>query len=42
MLDEAFVVEARRAAERLLGKDPQAAARHLERWLGGRAHYLNA
>jgi ATP-dependent DNA helicase RecG len=42
LLDEALVVEARRAAERLLSEDPQAAARHIERWLGGRAHYLNA
>ena len=41
-LDEALVVAARRAAERLLADHPQAAARHIERWLGGRAHYLNA
>jgi len=42
VLDEALVVEARRAAERLLADDPDVAARHIERWLGGRAHYLNA
>jgi ATP-dependent DNA helicase RecG len=42
VLDEALVVEARRAAERLLSEDPEAAARHIDRWLGGRAHYLNA
>jgi ATP-dependent DNA helicase RecG len=42
VLDETLVVEARRAAERLLGDDPGAAGRHIDRWLGGRAHYLNA
>ncbi len=42
MLDEALVVQARGAAERLLGEDPAAAERHIDRWLGGRAHYLNA
>jgi ATP-dependent DNA helicase RecG len=42
VLDEALVVAARRAAERLLSEDPAEAARHIDRWLGGRAHYLNA
>jgi ATP-dependent DNA helicase RecG len=40
--DEALLIEARRVAERLLDIDPQAAARHVERWLGGRSNYLNA
>ena len=42
LADEALLLEARRAAERLLDVDPQAAERHVERWLGGRSHYLNA
>jgi ATP-dependent DNA helicase RecG len=40
--DEALVVAAREAAERLLEQDAGAAQRHIERWLGGRADYLNA
>ena len=40
--DEALLPEARRAAEALLESHPEAAARHVERWLGGRSHYLNA
>jgi ATP-dependent DNA helicase RecG len=40
--DEALVAAARAAAERLLEHDPHAAERHIERWLGGRADYLNA
>jgi ATP-dependent DNA helicase RecG len=40
--DEALLLEARRVAERLLDSHPDAAARHVERWLGGRSHYLNA
>ena len=40
--DEALVAAARDAALRLLDQDPHAAARHIERWLGGRADYLNA
>ncbi|HEY2188354.1 MAG TPA: ATP-dependent DNA helicase RecG [Caldimonas sp.] len=40
--DEALVLAAREAAESLLERDPAAAERHLERWLGGRADYLNA
>ena len=41
-LDEGLVVAARAAAERLLATDPGAAQRHLDRWLGGRAEFLNA
>ena len=40
--DEALLLEARRVAERLLDSHPDAAVRHVERWLGGRSHYLNA
>ncbi|MEP7138235.1 MAG: ATP-dependent DNA helicase RecG [Caldimonas sp.] len=40
--DEALAVLARDAAARLLDEDPEAARRHIERWLGGRAGYLNA
>ncbi|MBV9891705.1 MAG: ATP-dependent DNA helicase RecG, partial [Rhizobacter sp.] len=40
--DEALVAAARDAALRLLEHDPEAAERHIERWLGGRADYLNA
>jgi len=40
--DEALLLEARRVAERLLDSAPEAAERHVERWLGGRSHYLNA
>jgi ATP-dependent DNA helicase RecG len=40
--DEALLLEARRVAERLLDSHPDAAERHVERWLGGRSHYLNA
>jgi ATP-dependent DNA helicase RecG len=40
--DEALAMAARTAAERLLDEDPGAALRHIERWLGGRAGYLNA
>ena len=40
--DEAMLLAARRAAEVLLDSDRAAAERHIERWLGGRAHYLNA
>ncbi len=42
VLDEALIVQARSAAERLLSQDPAAAERHIDRWLGSRAHYLNA
>ncbi|HEX2540678.1 MAG TPA: ATP-dependent DNA helicase RecG [Caldimonas sp.] len=40
--DEALLLRARDAAEHLLATDPAAAERHIERWLGGRADYLNA
>jgi ATP-dependent DNA helicase RecG len=40
--DEALVVAAREAASRLLDDDRGAAERHIDRWLGGRADYLNA
>jgi ATP-dependent DNA helicase RecG len=42
LTDEALLLEARRVAERLLDTAPEAAERHVARWLGGRAHYLNA
>ncbi|HJV60078.1 MAG TPA: ATP-dependent DNA helicase RecG [Albitalea sp.] len=41
-LDEPLVAAARRAAQRLLDEHPQAAERHVERWLGGRSEYLKA
>src|SRR5205085_12607775 len=41
LLDEGLVLEARRAAERLLDEDRAAAERHIDRWLGGRAQYPN-
>ncbi len=40
--DEALLLEARQVAEHLLEGNPEAAERHVERWLGGRARYLNA
>ncbi len=40
--DEALLLEARRVAEHLLAAHPDIAVRHVERWLGGRFHYLNA
>ena len=40
--DEALLLAARHAAEVLLDTDRAAAERHIERWLGGRARYLNA
>jgi len=42
LLDEGLVVQARQLAERLLETDPEAAERHIDRWLGGRSRYLNA
>ena len=41
-LDEHLVKAARHAAERMLDRHPQAAERHVARWLGGRAEYLKA
>ena len=40
--DAALAGEAREAAERLLDEDPQAARRHVERWLGSRHENLRA
>ena len=40
--DAALALEAREAAERLLDDDPQAARRHVERWLASRHEYLRA
>jgi ATP-dependent DNA helicase RecG len=40
--DTELLLEARRVAERLLTSQGEAAARHIQRWLGGRSHYLNA
>jgi ATP-dependent DNA helicase RecG len=40
--DAALVEAARHAAERLLDRHPDAAAAHLDRWLGGRTEYLKA
>ncbi|MEO8524607.1 MAG: ATP-dependent DNA helicase RecG [Caldimonas sp.] len=40
--DGALLLEARRVAEALLEAHPEIAERHIERWLGGRSHYLNA
>ncbi|CAG1018230.1 partial ATP-dependent DNA helicase RecG, partial [Burkholderiaceae bacterium] len=42
VLDEALVGAARRAAQRMLDRHPQAAERHIARWLGGRSEYLKA
>jgi len=42
VLDEALVQQARAAALRLLDEDPDAAAAHVDRWLGGRSDYLKA
>jgi ATP-dependent DNA helicase RecG len=40
--DIALIEQARDAADELLQKDPTAAARHLERWLGGRQEFIKA
>ncbi|HEY0856003.1 MAG TPA: ATP-dependent DNA helicase RecG [Albitalea sp.] len=42
VLDEALVATARHAAERMLDRHPQAAERHVARWLGGRSEFLKA
>ncbi len=42
VLDEAMVREARGVAEALLARHPRIAERHVARWLGARADYLNA
>jgi ATP-dependent DNA helicase RecG len=41
-LDSALVQQARAAATLLLTRHPDIAARHVARWLGGRAEYLKA
>ena len=41
-LDAALVPVARRAAEQLLARDPAAAARQVDRWLGARCDFLKA
>ena len=40
--DEGLLAQARATALRLLESNPQAAARHVARWLGERAEYLKA
>ena len=40
--DVALIEQARDMAEALLESDPDAAHRHLERWLGGRQDYIKA
>jgi ATP-dependent DNA helicase RecG len=40
--DADLLEAARGAAERLLAEHPEAAARHLERWAGGRAELAKA
>ena len=40
--DADLIEAARAAAEALLSDNPESAERHLERWLGGRADFLNA
>ncbi|MCC7326027.1 MAG: ATP-dependent DNA helicase RecG [Burkholderiales bacterium] len=40
--DVALIEQARDAAETLLAQEPEAAAAHLERWLGGRAEFIRA
>jgi len=40
--DVALIEQARDAADRLLATAPDAAARHVERWLGGKADYIRA
>ena len=40
--DEHLVQQARTTADTLLERDPAAAARHVARWHGVRAEYLNA
>ncbi len=40
--DEDLVAQAREAADALLERDPAAAERHLERWLGGKGDFMRA
>ena len=41
-LDEGLLLLARKAAHELLDHHPEAATRHVARWLGSREHYLKA
>jgi ATP-dependent DNA helicase RecG len=40
--DAALIEEARDVADELLRSDPEAAQRHLARWLGGKAEFVKA
>jgi ATP-dependent DNA helicase RecG len=40
--DAALIEKARDAADELLRTDPEAARRHVERWLGGRQEFVRA
>jgi ATP-dependent DNA helicase RecG len=40
--DDALLQQARRIAPRLLETHPEAARRHVERWLGGKAEFMKA
>jgi ATP-dependent DNA helicase RecG len=40
--DAGLIEQARDAADELLRTDPEAARRHLDRWLGGREEYVKA
>jgi ATP-dependent DNA helicase RecG len=40
--DVALIEQARDTAEELLARAPEAAQAHLERWLGGRAEFINS
>ena len=40
--DAALIEEARDVADELLRSDPEAARRHLARWLGGKAEFVRA
>ena len=40
--DAALIEQARDAADCILQRDPEAAQRHLARWLGGRETFIRA
>jgi ATP-dependent DNA helicase RecG len=40
--DVALIEQARDLADELLASEPEAAQAHLERWLGGRAEFINS
>ena len=40
--DAALIEQARDTADELLRTDPEAAAAHLDRWLGGREEFIKA